>query len=72
MIPSTLLSNGSLQINLDGLYLSENVKCDKKFPDYVKYFCSSEELDDAYWTIPNIKIFKFSAGSMFYYVLFVD
>ncbi|XXG85857.1 hypothetical protein AAC387_Pa11g0871 [Persea americana] len=64
MIPSTLLSNGSLQISLDGLYLSENVKCDKKFSDHIKYFCPSEELDDAYLTVPNIKIFKFSAGSM--------
>lgn len=63
VIPSTLLFNGSLQISMDGLYFSETVKSDEKFSDHVKCFCPAEELDDAYIIVPNIKIFKFSAGN---------
>ncbi|KAF8404468.1 hypothetical protein HHK36_009353 [Tetracentron sinense] len=64
MIPMSLLSDGSLQINLDGLHSASTGGCDSEFPGYNKYICPAEELDAVCMDIPNIKIFMFSASNM--------
>ncbi|RZC55256.1 hypothetical protein C5167_014133 [Papaver somniferum] len=64
MIPSTVLSNGNLQINLDGLDSAETEGFNMVSSHYDKYICSPEELDDVCMTVPNVKILKFPPNYM--------
>ncbi|RVW55231.1 hypothetical protein CK203_067014 [Vitis vinifera] len=64
VIPSSLLSYGSLQISLDSLQSASTVGCNREFPDYGNYICSIEELDTVCIDIPAIKIFRHSANNI--------
>ncbi|XP_010261035.1 PREDICTED: uncharacterized protein LOC104599968 [Nelumbo nucifera] len=64
MIPTALLSEGSLQVNLDGFHSDVTVGCTGELPEYEKYICSSEELDTVCLSVPNVKIFRFSASNI--------
>ncbi|KAJ4966442.1 hypothetical protein NE237_018291 [Protea cynaroides] len=64
MIPTYLLSEGSLQVNLDGLHSAAAVGCNGDLPDYEKYRCSAEELDSVCINVPNVKIFRFPSCNM--------
>ncbi|XP_077212898.1 spatacsin carboxy-terminus protein isoform X2 [Tasmannia lanceolata] len=64
MIPTSLLIDGSLQINLDRLHSTATVGCNEKFPLHNEYFCPAEELDGVCINVPNIKIFHSSAINM--------
>ncbi|XP_058111329.1 uncharacterized protein LOC131254340 isoform X2 [Magnolia sinica] len=64
MIPPSLLLDGSLQVNLDGLHSAATVECSDRMPDHVNYFLPADELDAVCINVPNIKIFRFSAVNM--------
>ena len=64
LIPSSLLSYGSLQISLDSLQSASTVGCNQDFPDYGSYICSIEELDTVCIDVPYIKIFRCTANNM--------
>lgn len=64
MIPSSLLSYGSLQISLDSLQSASTLGCNQDFPDYGNYICSIEELDTVSIDVPAIKIFRCAANNM--------
>ncbi|KAL5999630.1 hypothetical protein ACLOJK_037915 [Asimina triloba] len=64
VIPPSMLVDGSLQVNLDGLHSATSVKCGKKISDDVSCFFPADELDGACINVPNVKIFGFSADSM--------
>ncbi|OVA08128.1 Spatacsin [Macleaya cordata] len=64
MIPSSVLSNESLQINLDDLQSAETDGNYMGFSHNDKYICSPEELDVVCMTVPNVKVLKFSASNM--------
>ncbi|MBA0562724.1 hypothetical protein Golob_007747 [Gossypium lobatum] len=62
-IPTSVLSNGSLQIALDGFQSASTIEC-SRFPDFGNYICSVEELDAVCMDIPDIKIFRSSSVFM--------
>ncbi|KAF5204820.1 Spatacsin [Thalictrum thalictroides] len=64
VIPSSLLSNGSLQVNLDGLHSAAVDGFTKRYRGYQNYVCSAGELDSVCMNISNIKILKFSSSNM--------
>lgn len=63
LIPASLLSDGSLQIGIDGLQSPSAVDYNRE-SDFGNYICSVEELDVVYMEVPNIKIFSFPANDM--------
>ncbi|XWS41450.1 hypothetical protein CRYUN_Cryun17cG0082900 [Craigia yunnanensis] len=63
LIPTSVLSNGSLQIALDGFQPASTVEC-TGFPDFGNYICSIEELDAVCMDVPDIKIFRLSSSVM--------
>ncbi|KAK6924171.1 Spatacsin, C-terminal domain [Dillenia turbinata] len=56
IIPASLLSDGSLQISLDGLHPTLDIKDHKEFPGYDS-ICSLEDVDSSGMDVPDIKIF---------------
>ncbi|GLT68925.1 hypothetical protein SLA2020_411170 [Shorea laevis] len=64
VIPESVLSDGTLQIALDGSRPSSSVEYSSEFPDYGKYICSIEELDAVCMDVPDIKIFRLSSSSL--------
>ncbi|XP_042492983.1 uncharacterized protein LOC122072667 isoform X2 [Macadamia integrifolia] len=64
MIPTYLLSKGSIHVNLDGLHSAAPLRCNGDLPDYEKYIYSAEELDSVCINVPNVKIFRFPASNM--------
>jgi spatacsin len=63
LIPTSVLSDGSLQITLDNLQHAPEVGCNCEIPEYNSYICSIEELDSACIDIPGVKIFRFPANA---------
>lgn len=63
LIPTSVLSNGSLQIALDGFQPASTVEC-SGFPDFSNYICSVEELDAICMDVPDIKILRLSSSVM--------
>ena len=63
LIPTSVLSNGSLQIALDRFQPASTVEC-SRFPDFDNYICSVEELDAVCMDVPDIKIFRLSSSVM--------
>lgn len=61
MIPSSSLSDGILQISLDG---SASSICTREFPDYRNYMSPVENLDAVFMDVPDVRIFMFSANNM--------
>jgi len=61
VIPTSLLSGGSLEINLNSSEISANMKTYTTSPDHGMYICASEELEPECMDIPDVKIFKWSA-----------
>ncbi|XP_011622566.1 uncharacterized protein LOC18432027 isoform X1 [Amborella trichopoda] len=62
-IPSSLLADGSLQIQLDVLHSFQANGEDRNVPRSARQSFSSEELDSVYMTVPNIKLFHSSSLS---------
>ncbi|KAL4378943.1 hypothetical protein GQ457_02G009710 [Hibiscus cannabinus] len=60
LIPTSVLSNGSLQIALDGFQPASTIEC-SGFPDVGNYIYSVEELDAVCMGVPDIKIFRLSS-----------
>ncbi|KAK8673759.1 hypothetical protein V6N13_112074 [Hibiscus sabdariffa] len=60
LIPTSVLSNGSLQIALDGFQPASTIEC-SGFPDVGNYIYSVEELDAVCMDVPDIKIFRLSS-----------
>ncbi|GMI67631.1 hypothetical protein like AT4G39420 [Hibiscus trionum] len=60
LIPTSVLSNGSLQIALDGCQPASTIEC-SGFPDFGNYIYSVEELDSVCMDVPDIKIFRLSS-----------
>ncbi|GAV81705.1 hypothetical protein CFOL_v3_25159 [Cephalotus follicularis] len=63
LIPTSVLSDGSLQITLDGLQPASTVESNE-FPDYGNYICCVEEFDSGCMDVPEIKIFRLSFNYM--------
>ncbi|XP_007048161.2 PREDICTED: uncharacterized protein LOC18611704 isoform X1 [Theobroma cacao] len=63
LVPTSVLSNGSLQIALDGFQPASTVEC-SGFPDFSNYICSVEELDAICMDVPDIKILRLSSSVM--------
>ncbi|KAH8502934.1 hypothetical protein H0E87_014301 [Populus deltoides] len=63
LIPTSVLSDGSLQITLDNLQHAPEVGCNREIPEYNSYICSIEELDSVCIDIPGVKIFRFPANA---------
>ncbi|KDP35278.1 hypothetical protein JCGZ_09437 [Jatropha curcas] len=64
LIPTSVLSVGSLQITLDDLKHSPAVGCSSELPEYSNYICPIEEVDAVCMDVPGVKIFRFSVDSM--------
>ncbi|CAN1813350.1 Protein DDB_G0268328 [Linum perenne] len=64
IIPSSVLTNGSLQIALDSSQQTPAIGYGSEFSDYGNYICSIEELDAVCLDIPGIKIFRFPVSAM--------
>ncbi|KAH7860687.1 hypothetical protein Vadar_016791 [Vaccinium darrowii] len=60
-IPSSSLSDGILQISLDG---SASSISSREFPDYRNYMSPVEDLDAVCMEVPDVRIFMFSANNM--------
>ncbi|XVF61790.1 hypothetical protein PTKIN_Ptkin08bG0158700 [Pterospermum kingtungense] len=63
LIPTSVLSNGSLQIALDFFQPASTVEC-SGFPDFGNYICSVQELDAVCMDVPDIKILRLSSPVM--------
>ncbi|XP_072998646.1 uncharacterized protein [Typha latifolia] len=63
IIPTSLLSEGSLKINLDGSHPAANDQCDTKIPDYSIYICAAEEVEPVVMDVPDVRIFRSRAAS---------
>ncbi|KAG5245302.1 Glycoside hydrolase, family 19, catalytic [Salix suchowensis] len=63
LIPTSVLSDGSLQITLDNLQHAPEIGSNCEYPDYNSYICSIEELDSVCIDIPGVKIFRFPANA---------
>ncbi|KAL5714718.1 hypothetical protein ACHQM5_016641 [Ranunculus cassubicifolius] len=64
VIPLSSLSDGSVQVNLDGLRSPAVVGCNEKYIGYENYMCSTDELDLVCLNIPNVKVIKLSSSNM--------
>lgn len=64
VIPSYLLSNGTIRISLDGLHPTSAVGYSTEFSKYNSYISSIEELDAVCLDIPDIKVIRFSAYNL--------
>ncbi|XP_047335346.1 spatacsin [Impatiens glandulifera] len=62
VIPSSMLSDGHLQVNLDNLNSSSSY--DGEFPDYVNYSHSLSVVDTVSLDIPGVRILTHSASDM--------
>ncbi|KAK9110552.1 hypothetical protein Sjap_018612 [Stephania japonica] len=62
MIPASLLSGGSLQINRDGASSAVNTAHNSGYTDYRMYIYPPDELEPVCIDIPNIKLLKYSAS----------
>ncbi|KAE8706827.1 ubiquitin carboxyl-terminal hydrolase 27-like [Hibiscus syriacus] len=60
LIPTSVLSIGSLQIALDGFQPASTIEC-SGFPDFGNYMYSVEELDAVCMDVPDVKIFRLSS-----------
>lgn len=58
-IPTSVLSAGSIQLNLDVLKPTSSLGYNMKPPNYGSFLCSLEELDSACMEVPDVQIFKF-------------
>lgn len=61
VIPSSLLADATLKVNLEVTHSARSAQTDMKHLDYDMYIHSAEELEPVYITIPNVKTFTFSA-----------
>lgn len=64
LVPASVLSDGILQIALDGLQPALTVECNSEFSDCGNYICSIEELDVVCMDVPDVKIFRLSSDVM--------
>ncbi|KAK0608267.1 hypothetical protein LWI29_028101 [Acer saccharum] len=64
VIPAVVLSDGSLQIALDGLPPASTFGCNSEFVYSSNYLCSAEELDAVCMDVPDIKILRLPANVM--------
>lgn len=64
VIPTSVLTDGSIQISLDGLQPASTVICNSEFSNCGNYICSIEELHAVCLDIPNIRIFRLPADLM--------
>lgn len=64
VIPSYLLTNGSLRLSFDGLHPASAAGFNTEFTKYGSYINSIEELDAVCLDIPDIRILRFSAYNM--------
>jgi spatacsin len=64
LVPTSILSDGNLQVSLDSLQPASTVGYNREPADYGNYLCSLEELDAVCMDIPDVKIFRFSANIM--------
>ncbi|KAK9134405.1 hypothetical protein Syun_013735 [Stephania yunnanensis] len=62
MIPASLLSDGSLQINRDGAPSAVNIAHKVGYTDYSMYIYPPDEMEPVCISIPNIKLLKYSAS----------
>ncbi|KAJ0988045.1 hypothetical protein J5N97_006401 [Dioscorea zingiberensis] len=60
VIPSSVLADTTLKVNLDFQHSARNAQTDVKYLDYDLYITNAEELEPVYMTIPNVKSFTFS------------
>lgn len=60
IMPSSVLSAGSLQVNLDVLQPISSLGYNMKPSSYGSFLCSIEELDSVCVEIPDVQIYKFS------------
>lgn len=61
VIPTSLLLEGSVEINLNSSQISPNTRAHTTFSDHAIYLCGTEDLEPVCMDIPDIKIFKSSA-----------
>lgn len=61
VIPTFLLSEGSLEINLSSSQTSANMKTRSKVPDHAMYICAAEEIEPVCMVVPDVKILRSSA-----------
>ncbi|KAL8125295.1 hypothetical protein AgCh_012832 [Apium graveolens] len=64
VIPSYLLSNGTIRVSLDGFHPTSAVGYSTEFSKYNSYISSIEELDAVCMDIPDIMVIRFSAYNM--------
>lgn len=64
LLPTSVLSHGSLQISLDCMQPVSSVEYDTDYSAQGKYLCSIEELDAVCMDVPEIKLFRFAASDM--------
>ncbi|CAL0330002.1 unnamed protein product [Lupinus luteus] len=60
VMPSYVLSTGSLQLNLDVLQPASSFGCNMKSSNFGSFFVSHEELDSVCMVIPDVQIYRFS------------
>ncbi|OMO83726.1 hypothetical protein COLO4_22364 [Corchorus olitorius] len=61
LIPTSVLSIGTLQIALDGFQPASTVS---ESPDFGNYICSVDELDAVCMDVPDVRIFRLSSSVM--------
>uniref|UniRef100_A0A2P2LNY5 Uncharacterized protein LOC105123888 isoform X3 n=1 Tax=Rhizophora mucronata TaxID=61149 RepID=A0A2P2LNY5_RHIMU len=64
LIPTSVLSDGRLQIALDGISSAPSPGCGSDLPEHGNLLCSVEELDAACMDVPGVKVFEFSQSLM--------
>ncbi|XP_028755143.1 uncharacterized protein LOC114714558 isoform X1 [Neltuma alba] len=60
MMPASVLSAGSLQLNLDALHPTSSSGFNVKPPNYGSFLCSLEELDSVCMEVSDVQIYKIS------------
>lgn len=60
LIPASVLSAGSLQLNLDALHPTSTLGFNMKPSNYGNFLCSLEELDSVCMEVSDVQIYKFS------------
>ncbi|KAK4264830.1 hypothetical protein QN277_025955 [Acacia crassicarpa] len=63
LIPASVLSAGSLQLNLDALHPTSSLGFNMKPPNYGSFLCSLEEFDSACMEVSDVQIYKFSPNT---------
>ncbi|KAJ7945315.1 Spatacsin [Quillaja saponaria] len=58
LIPTSILSAGSLQVSLDAVHPASTVGCKMK-QDYGNFLCSLDDLDSVCMEVPDVKILRF-------------